>query len=201
MVRFTFSPARAWRLAVGPASTRTLGCAKQAVRCASSVSACRRELNSLDAAKPRAGGSPRERGRPEIQTTRPQQLGNGRASAATNRNDMEPQCHIELPRCVGGSGLQSVHRAATSNGASHFAQWLRLEYVACHGCQRGAGSSCGRPRGVTRSWQAKHQRSPGAAQPNPSFKPSPNGEPPGPGNRYGVHFLSPGPGVPPSVPA
>ena len=36
---------------------------------------------------------------------------------------------------------------------------------------------------------------------NPSLKPSPNGGPPGPGHRYGVHFLWPGPGVPPSVPA
>ena len=37
--------------------------------------------------------------------------------------------------------------------------------------------------------------------PNPSFKPSPNGGPPGPGHRYGVHCLWPGPGVLPSVPA
>ena len=42
---------------------------------------------------------------------------------------------------------------------------------------------------------------PRAAGPNPSVKPSPNGGPPGPGHRYGVHFLWPGPGVPPSVPA
>ena len=40
-----------------------------------------------------------------------------------------------------------------------------------------------------------------AVLPNPSFKPSPNGGPPGPGCRYAVHFLHPGPGVPPSVPA
>jgi hypothetical protein len=30
---------------------------------------------------------------------------------------------------------------------------------------------------------------------NPSLKRSTNGRPPGPGLRYGVHFLSPGPGV------
>ena len=46
MVRGTFSPARAWRLAVGPASTRTLGLAATTVQYASRVSACRRELNS-----------------------------------------------------------------------------------------------------------------------------------------------------------
>ena len=36
--------------------------------------------------------------------------------------------------------------------------------------------------------------------PNHSVKASPNGGPPGPGHRYAVHFLCPGPGVPPSVP-
>ena len=44
-------------------------------------------------------------------------------------------------------------------------------------------------------------RVPWRVRPNPSVKPSPNGGPPGPGHRYGVHFLWPGPGVPPSVPA
>ena len=34
--------------------------------------------------------------------------------------------------------------------------------------------------------------------PTPSFKPTSNGEPPGPGHRYPVHFLRPGPGVSPS---
>ena len=38
-------------------------------------------------------------------------------------------------------------------------------------------------------------------RPNPSFKPSPNGGPPGPVWRYAVHFRQPGPGVPPSGPA
>ena len=37
--------------------------------------------------------------------------------------------------------------------------------------------------------------------PNPSLKRRANGRPPGPGPRYGVHFLSPGPGVLPSSPA
>jgi hypothetical protein len=36
---------------------------------------------------------------------------------------------------------------------------------------------------------------------DPSLKLSPNGVPPGPGHRYGVHFLRPGPGVIPSGPA
>jgi hypothetical protein len=36
---------------------------------------------------------------------------------------------------------------------------------------------------------------------NPSLKRSANGRPPGPGCRYAVHFLHPGPGVLPSSPA
>ena len=42
----TFSPARAWRPAVGPASARTLGIRRAAVWYASRKCACRRELNS-----------------------------------------------------------------------------------------------------------------------------------------------------------
>ena len=38
-------------------------------------------------------------------------------------------------------------------------------------------------------------------RPNHSFKPSPNGGPPGPVWRYAEHFRQPGPGVPPLVPA
>ena len=171
------------------------------MRCSSRVSASRRELNSLDAAKPQKHGCPQERGQPESQSSQPQQVNRSRASAATNSNDMEPQCCIGPAHCVGGYGFQSVRRAAASIGASHFAQWWRLEYVACHGRQRGAGGFCGGPRGITVPFQARRQHMVSAAQPNPSFKPSPNGGPPGPGHRYGVHFLSPGPGVPPSVPA
>ena len=38
-------------------------------------------------------------------------------------------------------------------------------------------------------------------KPNPSFKPSSNGVPRGPGQRYAVHFRRPGPRVTPLVPA
>ena len=43
----------------------------------------------------------------------------------------------------------------------------------------------------------RHHR---GALPNPSFKPSPNGVPRGPGRRYAVHFRQPCPRVTPSVP-
>ena len=44
-------------------------------------------------------------------------------------------------------------------------------------------------------------RLPWPVVPNPSFKPSPNGVPRGPGWRYAVHFRHPGPRVTPLVPA
>jgi hypothetical protein len=44
-------------------------------------------------------------------------------------------------------------------------------------------------------------RSGHTVMPNPSLKGSTNGMPPGPGHRYGVHCLRPGPGVLPLAPA
>ena len=45
---------------------------------------------------------------------------------------------------------------------------------------------------------SRHLRAP---RPNPSFKPTADGEPPGPGHRYPVHSLWPGPGGSPSAAA
>ena len=50
-------------------------------------------------------------------------------------------------------------------------------------------------------WHTTHLPVTAPVMPNPLFKPSPNGGPPGPVWRYAVHFRQPGPGVPPSVPA
>jgi hypothetical protein len=70
---------------------------------------------------------------------------------------MEPQCYIDPPHYVAGFGLRSVCRAAASSGTSHFSRWRRLEYLACHGRQRGAGGTCGGPRGITLPFQARRQ--------------------------------------------
>jgi len=80
-----------------------------------------------------------------------------------------------LPR---GAELQSVARQALCSGASAIQAIVGLAVAS----------------------SASLRCSPGNAWPNPSVKASPNGGPPGPGHRYGVHFLWPGPGVPPSVP-
>ena len=47
---------------------------------------------------------------------------------------------------------------------------------------------------------AQFLRLPRTVLPNHSLEARSNGGPPGPGHRYGVHFLWPGPGVPPLTP-
>ncbi len=59
MVRCTFSPVRAWRLAVGPASTRTLGLAKD-VMPTTVGSACRLLLCRFATEDPRSLATPRQ---------------------------------------------------------------------------------------------------------------------------------------------
>ena len=174
----------------------------------------RRELNSRNAVKPRTAIAQQRSGQCSPVGSGVTELGSfnaewqakqdlGRHGAAHESNDRGPPCHIERHHCVGSPAIQSVCRAAAArHGASGLgASVRRLQSVACHARRRGAGSTCGGPAGITSPWQAQRLSSPGAVLPNPSFKPSPNGMPPGPGHRYGVHCLWPGPGVIPSVPA
>ena len=182
------------------------------MQCPSKVSACRRELNIHEAAEPREDSHPLKRtwrqvpveskragGQSIMPSGRPAR-GLLRAGAAQSCKDEEPLCHIERAHCVGSTGVQPVRRAAAiSVGASALSQVpRRLEYVARHGSQRGAGRICGRSTG---HWQVQRWHASGATLPNPSLKRSANGRPPGPGRRYGVHFRQPGPGVLPSSPA
>ena len=112
----------------------------------SRISAYRRGLNSHEAAK-----RPEDLPLPQ-QTTR-QQLVCGQVGAglASIKNDKDPQYDIEPPRCVRGSRVHSVRGAAAPRavavGLAHAVR--RLEYVACHGSQRGAGGTCSGPGGVT----------------------------------------------------
>ena len=83
-------------------------------------------------------------------------------------------------------------------GAKRHARFLALaadaEYrdCSCSGAEREAESH---------ACKSTLDSVPRELMPNPSLKRSANGRPPGPGPRYGVHFLSPGPGVLPSSPA
>ena len=159
----------------------------------SRVSACRRVLNSHNAAS-REDRSVLE----ESVMLHAQQAANGDESYA---NDWQPQCQTAAPRCVVAFSNQSVRRAtATSRCADTKRARRWLENVSTHGPQRGAGSNWSTPKTVARSPYQGCRASHGASRPNPSLKLSPNGGPRGPGRRYPVHFRQPGPRVPPLVP-
>jgi hypothetical protein len=99
--------------------------------------------------------------------------------------------------------LQSVrwHAADRSNTASAYRirGGMNTTFVNTRIClQQAANPIKARPSLATRACPVAWAF---AVLPNPSLKPSPNGGPPGPGCRYAVHCLHPGPGVPPSGPA
>ena len=133
------------------------------MQCSIRVSAFRRELNSHDAVMPREDRYPLQRTwrqvpveckwaeRQSIIPSRQPPREMLRAGAAHNCKDKEPPCHIEPAHCVGSSGFQSVRRAAAiSVDAPALGQVSRrLQYVARHGRQRGARSTCCGPQGIT----------------------------------------------------
>jgi hypothetical protein len=197
--------------------TQTLGIEGAVVHCSSRVSALRRELNSHGAAsRERIAAAAIERaGHPDdhTPTSTPHQkrvrvnmieprLMN--RLTITNRKtgktkDLAPQHQIEPPHCVVGAGFQSVRRAAAASVCtSNHSRWRRLENLAHHGQQRGAGSLCRRPAKDSKIAFLTNHR---ASMPNPLLKRSTNGWPPGPVWRYAVHFRQPGPGVQPLAPA
>jgi hypothetical protein len=187
------------------------------VHCSSKVSALRRELNSHGAAS-REGitaAAIKRAGHPDDhpQTSTPDQrlvrltmieprLMN--RLTITNRKtgstkDLAPQHQIEHPHCVVGAGSQSVRRAAAARVCTNnHSRQRRLENLAHHSQQRGAGSLCRPPAKDSKITSRTNHR---ASMPNPLLKRSTNGRPPGPGRWYGVHFHRPGPGVLPLSPA
>ena len=187
------------------------------MQCSSKVSACRRELNSHDAAEPRTTGRPQQRTEQrmyvECQSTEGpvanyQRCAVGEARSSRSWRRLQQQRHgagvlhrgSQLRRRPWSSVSSSGRRGQPTVSERGRLQ-RRHELVAHHLRQRGAGNSCGRSRGITGPWQAQPQRSLGAALPNPSLKRSANGRPPGPVWRYAVHFRQPGPGVLPLSPA
>ena len=115
--------------------------------------------------------------------------------------------------------ISASREAAVAFGAAFVSQFLEpaaVRSAAASFCLvRGGRQRCGASAWPARSglllvWSTKVNNNggtlrtlpfPPTVMPNPSFKPSPNGGPPGPVWRYAVHFRQPGPGVPPSVPA
>ena len=122
---------------------------------------------------------------------------------------------VNFPSSVASASRQ----AAVALGAGFVSQFFGpaavLGAAASFCLVRGGRQRCGASAWPARSgllliWSTKVNNTGGTLQvfpfppslmPNPSFKPSPNGGPPGPVWRYAVHFRQSGPGVPPSVPA
>ena len=119
-----------------------------------------------------------------------------------SNNDKDALCYVAVLNCVGAVGFQSVRRAAaaslgafiqvTCSGGSN------TRHATVGGAEREAPVAGHQE--VAGSWQVQHRSSYGAVLPNPSLKARPNGGSPGPGRRYAVHYLHPGPGAPPSAP-
>ena len=108
-------------------------------------------------------------------------------------------CRLRKPRRIPHQMASSTaHGAVTSTGE---------RFAPRGGCGRTTGHACtllSVVAGNMYSGKFANQCPPQTfccVRPNPSLKRSANGRPPGPGPRYGVHFLSPGPGVLPSSPA
>jgi len=171
---------------------------------ASRVSACRRELNSHNAAKARALATLR-RPHPRRATQRLRAVGNRavplqqvtRGHRATGADEIAPVCRLERPHCVEASEFQLVHGAAGGIHAAIPGRCGRLEDVARTGRQRGAVGTRGRPARITTPRCTCRRGATCTALPNPSFNRTRYGRPPWPGWRYAVHFRQPGQGVPP----
>jgi hypothetical protein len=194
VVRGTFSPARAWRPAVGSRLTQTLGSVGVTVRSASKVSACRRELNSHDAAEPRNLAFPSARQVTDKAADKPrlnEHQGKAQGRDAANIDDQAPTQQIKRLHRVEADAIHSVHWADAFGGAGfgHDQLLRRLERAALRWRQHAVGGVQGRPPGATKLRRVKDRRSYSAALPNPSVELRANGMPPGPRYSAGVHFL------------
>ena len=95
---------------------------------------------------------------------------------------------------VGATLLASVEGYAWSHGAVRVTLNVAIENTSGQALyERRAGAETHSSSCIT-AFLPRHEPW-RAVGPNPSLKRSANGRPPGPGLRYGVHFLSPGPGV------
>ena len=165
------------------------------MRHSSKVSACRRALNAHNAAQARAPSHSRQRAwlHAPVEPMRNERAPLPRPFTSALRC-IGPLYRLEAaPRgqarsAIAAKGLRVVHQPAD--------QAPRIRAAPRPAAPGGRRS----PRAAV-LWLALRLRSLRAALPNPSFKPSPNGVPRGPGRRYAVHFRQPGPRVTPSVPA
>ena len=173
----------------------------------SRVSACRRMLNSHDAASRENSAANQA---PRCSTFWPAKPGIGRAGlqqaqqavecGESKASDWQPQSQVGATHGVGTLSLQSVRRATAASscaGVTCAQRWLWN--VALQGRERGAGSNCSTPTSAARSHFVRRVALHGPSRPNPSVNARPNGRPPGP--RGALVYPAPrGPGALPSVP-
>ena len=168
------------------------------MRRSSRVSAYRRELNTYKAAETRAAYHSRRRANPQAWV-----------ECRRESRAMVPCPTTSLVwRSGARRGSATASRRQTSRAVAAKArvggvspQRLPIQSLPPHCPQRAAaGIQCCSSRAEVHR-QARGLCTSGAALPNPSFKPSPNGVSRGPRWRYAVHFRHPGPRVTPLVPA
>ena len=125
-----------------------------------------------------------------------------RASRGLNSQFINGASHrLKSQRLEGASRRLNSQSMAVATAALQLSGWLPAEPAGLVPALTGRPKSwCSR---AVSSGKLAPRLPPGAppALPNPSFKRSANGRPPGPVWRYAVHFRQPGPGVLPSSPA
>ena len=181
-------------------STRTLGFTKSAMRHSSRKCGLRRELE-----QPRGGISAGQRHDAWARSPRPRPHGSAPENAESLHRSAERSTSAGRERFAGGVSCQSVTcQESVCRPPPPAAHGLRsASAVAAKKSpsrrlppRRASGTLICRNLCALRNFAAFNP-----VKPNPSFKPSPNGVPRGPGWRYPVHFRHPGPRVTPPVPA
>ena len=147
MVRGTFSPARAWRPAVGARLARTLGSAGHSDQRLAAWAEQPRGGKAANSQQPAAATPAATDRRMRINIPAPSRLyptieiSACINSAAKNHKDMEAPRQLAAPSRSGGNTFQPVRWAAVTSAAppaiGH--QLSRLQFVVHHLSQRGAG--------------------------------------------------------------
>ena len=204
MVRCTFSPARAWRRVVGPASTRTLGHAEMSRANIAPILSCRTRRPAKFGSAPARKSEEAAEQHAELEGTANTDSGTGFARAKA----VDDQHHQQTAVAHGREERQSTplrhHCAELTLGIMQSPcsqpRGARKEIRSC-GFQA-AVATCPAPcLHMPRNSPHSQLRASAPAWPNPSLKRSANGRPPSPGRWYSVHFHRPGLGVLPSSPA
>ncbi len=162
MRRWGFAPfcaACPARHAVVASLARTLGREGINVQQFSRVSACRRVLNSHDAASRESRASCAAPRSLESRTAQPssrkvaeQHLREAADGEESHANDLQLQSQTSASRCVFAFRIQSVLRATAGSGCAHTKRARRwLENADFHARQRAAGSNWSTPASAARS--------------------------------------------------